>query len=276
MSATTTTTTVAVVQLAPVLGDVPGNRQRALEAVGAAAAAGARVVVLPELVTTGYCFVDGEQARALAETLDGSTVAALCAVAARHELVVVAGLALIDEAGVLRNSAVVADAGGVRAVYHKVHLWGREPEVFTAGDAPPPVVDTAHGRIGLLVCYDLEFPEWVRRVALEGAELVCVPVNWPDPGRPAGERPVEVATAQVAAATNRVFVAVADRVGDERGTSWIGGSVVAGPDGYPLALSALDGRAQTLLASCALGEARDKSVSRHNDRLADRRPHLYL
>ncbi|WP_408898854.1 nitrilase-related carbon-nitrogen hydrolase [Nocardioides sp. R1-1] len=274
MSATTTTT-VAVVQLAPVLGDVPGNRRRALEAVTAAAAAGARVVVLPELVTTGYCFTDAEQARTLAEGIDGPSVAALVATAARHDLVVAAGLALLDEAGVLRNSAVLVDATGVRAVYHKVHLWGREPEIFTAGDAAPPVVDTAHGRIGLLVCYDLEFPEWVRRVALDGAELVCAPVNWPDPGRPAGERPVEVATAQVAAATNRVFVAVADRVGEERGTSWIGGSVVAGPDGYPLALSALDGRAQTLLAPCALAEARDKSVSRHNDRLADRRPHLY-
>jgi predicted amidohydrolase len=267
--------TVAVVQLAPELGDVAGNRRRLLEAVSSAAAAGARVVVLPELATTGYCFTDADEARAVAEPLSGPTVTALHEVAARLDLVVVAGLAVLADDGTLRNSAVLVDADGLRAAYHKVHLWGREPEVFTAGDAAPPVVDTRHGRIGLLVCYDLEFPEWVRRVALDGAELVCAPVNWPDPGRPAGERPVEVVTVQAAAATNRVFVAVADRVGDERGTSWIGGSLVAGPDGYPLALSSLDGRAETLLADCDLTAARDKSVSGHNDRFADRRPMLY-
>ncbi|KAA1429224.1 nitrilase-related carbon-nitrogen hydrolase [Nocardioides antri] len=269
------TVAVAVVQLAPVLGDLAGNRRRLLAAVDEAAAAGARVVVLPELATTGYCFTDAAQARALAEPVDGPTVRALTDLAARHDLVVVVGLALLDPEGRLRNSAVLVDGDGPAAVYDKVHLWGREPDVFTAGDAPPPVVATRHGRVGLMVCYDLEFPEWVRRAALDGAELVCVPVNWPDPGRPDGERPVETLTAQVAAATNRVYVAVADRVGDERGTRWIGGSVIAGPDGYPLVVSRLDGSSQTLLADCDLASARDKALSRHNDRFADRRPHLY-
>lgn len=270
------TTTVAVVQLAPVMGDVAGNRQRALDAVSSAVAAGARVVVLPELATTGYAFTDADEARAVAEPLDGPTVTALHELAAWHDVVVVAGLAVREPDGTLRNSAVLVDANGLRAAYHKAHLWGREPQVFAAGDEAPPVVDTSHGRIALLVCYDLEFPEWVRRAAVAGAELLCAPVNWPDPGRPEGERPIEVVTAQVAAATNRMFVAVADRVGNERGVAWVGGSLVAGPDGYPLALSALDGRAQILLADCDLADARDKSVSPHNDRLADRRPHLYL
>lgn len=268
-------TTVAVAQLAPELGDVVGNRQRALDAVAAAAEAGARIVVLPELMTTGYCFRDAEEARALAEPLDGPTVAALHEVAARHDLVVAAGLAVLEPDGTLRNSSVLVDADGLRTTYHKAHLWGREPEFFTAGEAAPTVVDTRHGRIGLLVCYDLEFPEWVRRVALDGADLVCAPVNWPDPGRPAGERPVEVVAAQVAAAVNRVFIAVADRVGDERGTAWIGGSVIVGPDGYPLALSALDDRSQLLIADCGLAAARDKSIGPLNDRFADRRPQLY-
>ncbi|MDH2415153.1 nitrilase-related carbon-nitrogen hydrolase [Nocardioides sp. CER19] len=268
-------TSVAAVQLAPEMGDVPGNRQRALDAVGAAAHAGAQVVVLPELATTGYCFRNADEARALAEPLDGPTIAALHESAAEHDVVVAAGLAVLEADGTLRNSAVLVDADGLRTTYHKVHLWAREPEFFTPGDAPPTVVDTRHGRLGLLVCYDLEFPEWVRRLALDGAELVCAPVNWPDPGRPAGERPLEVVTAQVAAATNRVFLAVADRVGEERGTSWVGGSVIAGPEGYPLALSPLDGRTAVLLADCDLAEARDKAVGPLNDRFVDRRPHLY-
>lgn len=269
------TVTVAVAQLAPVLGDVEANRGRLLAAVEESAAAGAQVVVLPELATTGYCLTDAAQARSLAETVEGPTVRALTVLAARHDLVVVVGLAVLDPEGRLRNSAVLVHGDGVAAVYHKVHLWGREPSLFAAGDAPPPVVATRHGRIGLMVCYDLEFPEWVRRAALDGAELVCVPVNWPDPGRPEGERPVEMVTAQVAAATNRVYVAVADRVGDERDTRWIGGSVVAGPDGYPAVISRLDGSPQTLFAECDLTSARDKALSRHNDRFADRRPHLY-
>jgi 5-aminopentanamidase len=268
-------TRVAVVQLAPELGDVVGNRRRALEAVAAAAGAGAQVVVLPELAVTGYCFRDADEARALAEPLQGPSLAALHDAAVRHDVVVAAGLAVLEDDGTLRNSAVLVDADGLRTIYHKVHLWAREPEFFTPGDAPPTVVETRHGRLGLLVCYDLEFPEWTRRLALDGAELVCAPVNWPDVGRPAGERPLEVVTAQVAAATNRVFLAVADRVGEERGTSWVGGSVIAGPEGYPLALSPLDGGTAVLLADCSLAEAREKGVGPLNDRFADRRPHLY-
>ena len=71
--------------------------------------------------------------------------------------------------------------------------------------------------------------------AINGADLIAAPVNWPYAARPAGERPAEVVKAQAAAATNGVFVAVADRCQDERGVSWISGSLIAGPDGYPLA-----------------------------------------
>ena len=68
-----------------------------------------------------------------------------------------------------------------------------------------------------MVCYDLEFPEWVRAAALRGAELLCVPTNWPREPRPDGERPMEVLRAMVAASTNRMAVAACDRCGDERG-----------------------------------------------------------
>ena len=103
---------------------------------------------------------------------------------------------------------------GVLAVYRKTHLWDRERLIFTPGDAVPPVLDTAFGRVGVLVCYDLEFPEMPRSLALRGAELLCVPVNWPVVERPpAGEHPPEQLTAMSAARVNRVFIAVCDRVG---------------------------------------------------------------
>ena len=81
--------------------------------------------------------------------------------------------------------------------------------------------------------------------------------------------------AQAAAALNGVFVAVADRCRTERGVSWISGSLIAGPDGYPLAGPVLADRPAVLTAACDLPRARDKTVSKHNDLFADRRPELY-
>lgn len=265
---------VAVAQVAPRLGDRDANLVRVEQALREAAGAGAQVVVLPELVTTGYV-MEPEELRRWAEPLDGPTVTTLRSLAAELDLVVVAGLAEAD-GEVVRNTAVLVDATGLRAAYRKVHLWDRESEIFVAGDERPPVVDTAVGRIAMLVCYDLEFPEWTRLVALDRAELVCAPTNWPREARPPGERPVEVVRVQASASVNRVYVAVADRVGTERGVEWVGGSAVVGPDGYPLALA--DGAdEQLLLARCDLTLARDKRTGtrRVNDVLADRRPDLY-
>ena len=179
------------------------------------------------------------------------------------------------DGGLLRNTAVIVDPTGLRAVYRKAHLWDREGHVFCAGDGPPPVVETAYGRIGAVVCYDLEFPEWMRLPALAGAELVCAPVNWPREPRPAGERPQEVVRVQASASVNRMFIAVADRVGRERGVDWVGGSVIVDPAGFPVAGPAGDEETVTVLASCELAHAREKRISPHNDVLADRRPELY-
>ena len=266
---------VACHQLAPVIGDLDGNRARALAALDAAAAAGARIVVLPELAASGYAFRDAAEARALAEPPDGPTVSGWAERAAAHDLVVVGGFAEAGDDGRVYNSAAAVDASGLRAVYRKVHLWDREPEAFTPGTAPPAVLDTPHGRIGVMVCYDLEFPEWVRAAALAGAELLCVPTNWPRGPRPAGERPMEVLRTMVSAATNRMAVAVCDRCGTERGVEWVAGTAIAGPDGWLLAGPPAAPEPVLLLADVDLVAARDKAVGPRNDALLDRRPALY-
>src|SRR6202044_4160254 len=117
----------------------------------------------------------------------------------------------------LNTGSFLAAPGGVRAVYRKAHLWNAESDFFTPGTAPPPVVDTAFGAIGMMICYDAEFPEWVRRPALAGADLLAVPTNWPAEPVPPGERPNVVLNVQAAAFANRMFVADACRVGAERG-----------------------------------------------------------
>ncbi|WP_055478266.1 nitrilase-related carbon-nitrogen hydrolase [Sphaerimonospora mesophila] len=269
------TVRVAVCQLAPTVGDSTRNLDLALRAVTAAADRGARLVVLPELVTSGYVFADEAEARRAAQAQDGPAVTALTRAARDRGLVVCFGFAELDAGGLLRNSAALVDADGLRAVYRKAHLWDREKEIFIPGDDPPPVVDTEFGRVGLVICYDLEFPEWLRLAALRGAQIVCAPTNWPAEPRPPGERPIEVVRAQASASVNRIFLAVADRTGAERGVEWVAGSAIIGPAGFPLSEAEPDGGEQILLADCALAEAADKRISPRNDVLADRRPHLY-
>ena len=274
-------TVIAVAQLAITVGKPEVNRQAAARAVAEAAAAGARLVVLPELCDSGYVF--GDVARqAAAEALglaspaaDSVTLRHWRFLADAHQLVIVGGFCELGADGRLYNSAAVVDASGTRAVYRKAHLWDKEKLVFTPGEGPPPVVDLAFGRVALMNCYDLEFPEWVRLPALGGADLIAAPVNWPAVSWPAGERPAEVIKAQAAAATNGVFVAVADRCQTERGVSWISGSVIVGPDGYPLNGPVLADRPAVLTAACDLFRARDKALASDNDLLADRRPELY-
>lgn len=271
------TVRVACAQIAPTVGDREGNLARARDAIERAAGAGARIVVLPELVTSGYVFRDVEEARALAEPADGGALAQWRDAAERHDLVIVGGFCEAGADGALHNSSAIVDASGTRAVYRKAHLWDREKLVFAPGAEPPPVIETRHGRIGTVVCYDLEFPEWIRVPALRGADLLCVPTNWPREPRPDGERPMEVLRAMTSASTNRVFIAACDRTGTERDVDWVQGSVIVDENGWLVA--GPGGRAESgealLTADLDLSRARDKRLNERNDVHGDRRPELY-
>jgi 5-aminopentanamidase len=269
---------VAVAQLALTVGELDANRQAASAAVAEAAAAGARLVVLPELSDSGYVFRDADEARSLASpAASGVTLREWRSLAARHNLAIAGGFCELGPDGRLYNSAAIVDASGTRAAYRKVHLWDAEKKTFTPGNNPPPVAELPFGNVGLMICYDLEFPEWVRLAALSGADLIAAPVNWPASASPAppGERAGEVVSAQAAAWANGVFVAVADRCKVERGVDWVGGSVIVQRSGYPAAGPLCEDRAGVLTATVDLRLARDKRVSELNDRFTDRRPDLY-
>jgi len=276
------TTVVAVAQLALAVGEPDANRKAAAAAVTEAAGAGAGLVVLPELCDSGYVFgteasTAQAEARGLASPAATSpTLEGWRDLAATHRLVIVGGFCELGSDGLLYNSAAIVDESGTRAVYRKAHLWDKEKLVFTPGDAPPPVLDLGFGRVGVVICYDLEFPEWVRLPVLGGADLIAAPVNWPTTGpTPPGEIPPDVLEARADAAANGVFVAVADRCRRERGVDWTGGSVIVSPNGRPLAGPVLADRSAVLTAACDLPRARDKSLGGDTDRLADRRPRLY-
>jgi len=260
---------VACCQIAPDVLEPERSAELAAEALAAAVAAGAQVVVLPELATCGYVFTSVEEAHAAA--LGASEMAAAWAeVAARGDAIVVGGFCELAPDGRLFNSSALVDRDGLRAVYRKLHLWGEEPRWFSAGEEPAPVVDTRHGRIGLAICYDIEFPELTRGLALGGADLLALPANWPrDP------RAILQSLAATTAYLSRVYVAVCDRCGTERGLEFEGGSVIAGPDGELRAGPVRDRGVETLFAECDVSEARRKRNGEHNDVFADRRPGYY-
>ena len=267
-------TIVTCCQLAPVFGDPAANRELTAGAVTRAAEQGASVVVLPELVSSGYVFRSRAEAAASAEAADGPTVTGWARLAAEHQIVIAGGFCE-TAGGDLYNSAALVDSGGLRCVYRKAHLWDEESLWFAPGDAPPPVVATRFGQIAVMICYDLEFPEWVRLPALDGAQLLCAPTNWPAFPRPAGERPAEIVRVQADAAVNRMFIAACDRTGAERGVDWVAGSVIVDPDGWPLAEATGAAGPVTITAQCQLAGALDKATGPRNDVHADRRPALY-
>lgn len=265
-------TLVACHQLAPVVGDLSGNAVRAQAAIDQALEAGAEVVVLPELCTSGYVFESQEEAAALAIGRDHPILAGWAGAAGLSGAIVAGGFCERGEDGLIYNSAAVFPGAGTPAFYRKLHLWDREKLWFTPGSEFPPIIDSAVGKLGVVICYDLEFPELTRAVALAGAQLLLVPTNWPVVARPDCERPAEVVIAMAAAGANRMAIACADRCGIERGQEWEQGATIVGPDGWVLAESCEPG---LLIADVDLDAALDKHYTELADAFADRRPDFY-
>ena len=257
---------VAIHQLAPEFGDPAANLQR-LEA--ALRATPADLWVLPELVTTGYDFVDRAECLRLAEPVPGPATERLQRVCAATGARVVVGLAERD-GDALYNTAAYLGADGLIGRYRKVHLFDREARVFQPGPDPFQVFPLGEWRLGLMICFDWIFPEAARSLALLGADLIAHPSNL--------VLPYCHAAMVTRALENGVFVATANRVGTEsragRSLTFTGGSRVIDPRGRVLA-AAGTATEETLVVEIDPAAARDKMITAHNDRLADRRPGLY-
>jgi len=257
---------VSAVSLPVEIGDVAANLA-AVEHALRQRQPGPLLIVLPELATSGYVFADAAEARALAMRADDPRLVSLAGLLS-PDTVAVVGFCEIDD-GRLFNSALVLGSAGVLGCYRKAHLWGTERGVFVPGDEAGAVLDTPVGRIGVAICYDGEFPELTRRLALAGAEVLALPVNWPMVARPLGEHPPETIQLMAAARTSRLATVIADRHGVERGVEWTGGTAVISADGWIQATPAGG------VATAVLDLSDDKSLGAHNDLFADRRPELY-
>ncbi|MCW2163142.1 putative amidohydrolase [Microbacterium hydrothermale] len=252
------------------MGEAAANLDAVRAAVGDAVRAGARLVVVPELALSGYVFADAAEARSVAILRDDPRWRMIAGELSEGAVAVVgyaedAGARLFNTAAVLTRDARLGD-------YRKSHLWGEESRFFASGDAAGTVIETPIGRLGVAICYDNEFPEVPRRLALAGAEVLALPVNWPLVDRPAGERAPETIQAMAAARSSRLATVIADRHGSERGVIWTGGTAIIDEDGW-VAGVAVDGG--SVVATLRLRHPSDKSLPPLNDLFADRRPELY-
>jgi omega-amidase len=171
-------TTAAVIQFNVSQGDVDANLAYVREALARVAAQGANLAVLPEMWSTGFAYKTlGE----LAQRTE-SVVAELCELSARYKLVIVGSQPEPAGDGRVFNTIHVIDNGQVVARYRKLHLFSLlgEDKAFKGGDSWC-LADTSLGKVGVIICYDLRFPELSRRLALEGARVICVPAQWPKP-----------------------------------------------------------------------------------------------
>ena len=259
-------------QLSPAIADLKANISATTAAIRESVAAGARIVLVPELALSGYMLDSVEEARSVAISASHPVFAEWATAVAEVDGVAIGGFTELGDDGLVYNSAAVVDSTGVLAVYRKVHLWDKEKLLFTPGSSEPPVVDTPVGRIGVVICFDLEFPEFPRSLALRGAELIAAPTNWPKETVPEGERVPEVTVAMAAAYSNHVAIAACDRVGVERGQDWNAASCIVDEHGWVIATADDNG---VVTADLDLNLSHDKTMSEMVDVFGDRRPELY-
>jgi len=222
---------IAVVQSNVDYGDPNSNSARLERHLDSLAGQGVGLAVFPEAFLTGYCASSEEESLRIALPMpeSGSGVwPRVVAAVERTGVGVVVGFAGVLD-GRLHNVATLLLPGSEPRSYAKTHLPHLGMDRFAQPGAALPVFDTPWGKIGLLICYDLRIPEPSRALALQGADLIVLPTNWP------GTNLASDFFTIVRSAENRVFLAACDRVGHENGFTFIGRSGIYGPDGECLA-----------------------------------------
>jgi predicted amidohydrolase len=267
-------TKIACVQMDVEIGEVAANRNRILEKIRSAAEQGAELVVFPECALTGYCFASLDEAIPFAEPLDGESANLIAEVCRDTGVHAVAGFIEKDGANYF-NAAMLLGPKGILGAYRKVHLPFLGVDRFlTPGNQPFTIFATELGKIGVNICYDINFPEAPRVLKLAGAELYILPTNWPTG---AWRTPKFMLNAR--AQENHFAVAAVNRVGTERGWRFIGQSKIVDCMGDVI-VEASEDQEEMLFADVDLAESnRNKIVnvagSYEIDRLADRRPEFY-
>ena len=246
----------------------PGHIEASLavmrQTAATALAQGAGLVIFPEMFLTGYNV--GAAVFKLAEPVDGPSFQRAAAIARQAGVALLYGYPERDGDAVYNSALLIDRTGRPLANYRKAHLYGgEEKKLFAAGDRLV-TAELDDLNVGILICYDVEFPEAVRALAQAGAELIAVPT--------ALIRPFDIVARTLVPARafeNQVYVAYASMCGSEAGLGYCGLSCIVGPDGQDLARA---GTGPALLFA-DIDPAAISRGRKENPYLTDRRPELY-
>jgi 5-aminopentanamidase len=249
-----------------------GNKKRNLAAVADAFdGIDAELMVLPEFFATGYQFISMDEVAHLAEEVpSGETTEALVGLSKKHGIYIVGGLPERDKE-LFYNSAVITGPEGFIGVYRKTHLFFEEKLWFTPGDTGFKVFHTDIGAVGIMICFDWYFPESMRSLALQGAQVIAHPSNLVLPHCPAAM--------PIRCLENKVFAVTANRIGTEQRKegqplTFIGMSQIVAPDATIIA-RASEKDNSIMVADINPERALNKAINPYNDLFKDRRPEMY-
>jgi N-carbamoylputrescine amidase len=269
---------VACIQISTRSDDVKANRESIVDSIRKSISIGAKVLLLPELCSIPYILPTQDQYRELAEPSDGPTIQDWLVEACNHEIYIIGGF-LEREHRQIFNSAALIGPKGVIGIYRKTHLWEHEKLFFEPGNHGIPVWETAIGRIGILICFDIRFPECARVLALKGADLICIPVGWSNIVK---KNQIDCygftqanyqAIAQ--ANCNKVAIMCANRAGKEGPHEFVGKSLIVDASGQIIAGPASSSKPEILCADINLNASRNKGYGTQSDLFKDRRIDLY-
>lgn len=252
----------AAVQFTITLGEIEPNLEKVRSALAELAADGVQLAVLPEMWATGFAYKTLNQLAA--ET--GKIVAEIAELSAKYSMVIIGSLPEPHEDKVY-NTAYVLDKGELKGKYRKIHLFSlmQEDRSFDSGSSWL-LTETSAGRIGVFICYDLRFPELARRLAIEGAEILVVPGEWPKPRQEHWRTLL-----RARAIENQLYVIAANCCGIVGKLDFFGMSMIIDPKGELLAEAGYE--PQTITA--AIDFAKMTAWREQIPCFQDRKPQLY-
>ena len=266
-----TSLTLSLIQMDCEGGAPAANFIRAEALIAEAARRGSDLVLLPELWSTAYDLAHAaDYASPLVRHAGEPGWFGRLAYLARHHRIWLTGSILeAGEDGRFYNCMdLYAPDGTLAAVYRKIHLFRlMQEEVYLGAGSSPALVDLPWGRAGLAVCYDLRFPELFRHYALQGARLILLPAQWPNPRREHWRTLL-----RARAIENQCFVVACNRVGESYGSSFFGASAVIDPWGETL----IEGDDGAALLTTTIDLSLVETVRNRIPVFADRRPELYV
>jgi predicted amidohydrolase len=245
------------------VGELPANKQKAYHGIQRLSEMKTDIAVLPELWSSGF---DPSRIKEHAEKTP-VIINDLSKLAVDHRMMIAGSMPELQNGQAYNTLFLVDQNGSVAGSYRKIHLFPplKEDDCFHAGDRPK-VCSTSLGVIGMMICYDLRFPELARSLALQGAQIILVSAQWP-------EARIEHwdVLLRARAIENHIFIVACNRCGKEGGLSFSGHSQIISPSGTVLA--SLDGVPGTVTAEINLAEI--SSVKKQFDCLRGRVPAAY-